>query len=111
MVGIVNTFFYKGFGFNFNLDVRKGGDVFNGNEMFLFRQGLSARGLDRTVPYIFKGVLRDGAENGEKPTTNTIQVTPQTRSGLLHRFFRRRLCRTRHQLVAYPRRDIELYFP
>lgn len=80
MVGIVNTFNYKGLGFNFNLDVRKGGDVFNGNEMFLFRQGLSARGLDRTVPYTFNGVLRDGAENSEKPTTNTIQVTPQTRS-------------------------------
>ncbi len=80
MVGIVNTFSWKGIGLNFNLDIRKGGDVFNGNEMFLFRQGASSRNLDRTVPYVFKGVLRDGGENTEKPTINNIQVTPQTRS-------------------------------
>jgi hypothetical protein len=79
-IGLINTFKWKGLSFNFNVDVRKGGDVFNANEMFLFRQGLSSRNLDRTVPYIFKGVLRDGSENTEKPTANNIQVTPQTRS-------------------------------
>jgi hypothetical protein len=86
MVGIVNTFNYKGLGFNFNLDVRKGGDVFNGNEMFLFRQGLSKRNLDRNTPYIFNGVLRDGGENTEKPTVNTIQLTPQTRTDFFSGF-------------------------
>ena len=86
MLGIVNSFNWKGLGFNFNLDIRKGGDVFNGNEMFLFRQGLSTRFLDRTTPYVFNGILRDGAENSEKATANTIQITPQTRSDFFSAF-------------------------
>jgi TonB-linked SusC/RagA family outer membrane protein len=79
-VGILNSFTWRGLGFRFNLDLRKGGDVFNGNELYLFRIGLSNRFLDRTRPYTFKGVLRDGKENSDAPTTNTIQITPQTRS-------------------------------
>ena len=85
-IGIVNTFNWKGIGFNFNLDLRKGGDVFNGNEMFLFQRGLSTRIPDRSKPYIFKGVYRDGLENSEKATVNTIQITPQTRSDFFTAF-------------------------
>jgi TonB-linked SusC/RagA family outer membrane protein len=78
-MGIINRVTIKGFTLNFNIDLRKGGDVFNGNELSLFRGGLSTRILDRTQPYTFKGVLRDGKEN-TTPTVNTIQITPQTRS-------------------------------
>ena len=80
MVGIINRFTYKNLGLSFNLDVRKGGDVFNGNEYYLFVNGLSKRYLDRETPVTFKGVLRDGKENTSNPTANDIQVTPQTRS-------------------------------
>jgi hypothetical protein len=78
-LGIINRFTIKNLTVNFNIDLRKGGDVFNGNEYFLFRSGLSTRVIDRTQPYTFKGVLRDGKEN-TTPTVNTIQITPQTRS-------------------------------
>ena len=79
-VGLINTFTWKGLSLRFNLDFRKGGDVFNGNELYLFSAGLSTRLLDRTQPYTFKGVLRDGKENSDAPTINTSQITPQTRS-------------------------------
>jgi hypothetical protein len=50
--------------------------VFNGNELFLTRYGLSARTLDRLTPVVVPGVLKDGNENTATPTKNTIQVTP-----------------------------------
>jgi TonB-linked SusC/RagA family outer membrane protein len=78
-MGITNQFRYKDFNLSFLLDIRVGGDVFNGNEMFLFRNGLSTKTIDRESPYIFPGVIRDGRENTSNPTPNTIQVIPQTR--------------------------------
>jgi TonB dependent receptor len=79
-MGFQNSFRYKNWSLSVLLDIRRGGDVFNGNEMYLFRNGLSTRVLDRNTPYVFQGVLRDGRENSESPTPNTIQVTPQFRS-------------------------------
>ncbi|MFZ6012251.1 MAG: TonB-dependent receptor domain-containing protein, partial [Bacteroidota bacterium] len=77
-IGLTNTLAYKNLSLSFLLDLRKGGDVFNGNEMYLYRNGLSKRSLDRETPVVFNGVLRDGNENTETPTANTIQVTPYT---------------------------------
>ncbi|MFM8449912.1 MAG: SusC/RagA family TonB-linked outer membrane protein [Haliscomenobacter sp.] len=85
-LGLTNQFAIGNFNFSFLLDIRKGGDVFNGTEMFLFRNGLSTRMGDRNQPYIFNGVLRDGRENSESPTVNAIQVTPQTRSDFFSAF-------------------------
>ncbi|TAF94580.1 MAG: SusC/RagA family TonB-linked outer membrane protein [Cytophagia bacterium] len=79
-LGFQNTISYKSWSLSVLLDIRKGGDVFNGNEMFMFRSGLSTRVLDRSTPYTFQGVLRDGRENSDTPTPNTIQITPQFRS-------------------------------
>ena len=75
-IGLGNHFAYKNFDLNFLFDIRKGGDVFNGNELFLTRYGLSARTKDRLTPVIVPGVLKDGKENSATPTANTIQVTP-----------------------------------
>jgi hypothetical protein len=75
-IGLTNQFSYKALTLSFLLDIRKGGDVWNGNEMYLFRNGLSMQMLDRETPRIIKGVLRDGNENTETPTQNTIEVTP-----------------------------------
>ncbi|MES2518371.1 MAG: SusC/RagA family TonB-linked outer membrane protein [Bacteroidota bacterium] len=77
-IGLRNSFTYKGFTLSFLLDIRKGGDVFNGNAMWLYERGLSPKTLDRNSPVVFKGVLRDGYENSATPTTNTVQVTPST---------------------------------
>jgi hypothetical protein len=75
-IGFGNHFSYKDFDLSFLFDIRKGGDVFNGNELFLTRYGLSARTLDRMTPVIVPGVLKDGKENSANPTVNSIQVTP-----------------------------------
>lgn len=80
MIGFQNSVRYKDWSLSVLLDIRKGGDVFNGNEMYMFRNGLSTRVLDRSTPYTFQGVLRDGREESDSPTPNTIQVTPQFRS-------------------------------
>jgi hypothetical protein len=75
-IGFGNNFTYKSLNLSFLLDIRKGGDVFNGNELFLTRYGLSTRTLDRMQPRIIPGVLKDGNENSANPTVNTIQVIP-----------------------------------
>lgn len=77
-IGLTNGFKYKNFVLSFLLDIRKGGDVLNSTEMYLVRNGLSIRTLNREQPRIIQGVLRDGEENTETPTTNTIQVIPYT---------------------------------
>ncbi|CCH55053.1 hypothetical protein BN8_04285 [Fibrisoma limi BUZ 3] len=76
VMGFLNSFSYKNFSLNFLLDIRKGGDVYNATESFLYRQGLSMKTLDRETPRIFTGVLKDGLENTDNPTRNTIQVVP-----------------------------------
>ncbi|WP_299390554.1 SusC/RagA family TonB-linked outer membrane protein [uncultured Gelidibacter sp.] len=73
-VGLTNTFRYKNFSLNFLLDFRVGGDVYNATEHYLTTRGLSKRTLDREVPRIVTGVLKDGNENSGNPTTNNIPI-------------------------------------
>lgn len=75
-LGIVNKFRYKDFTLNFLWDTRFGGDVYNllGYRMYVY--GLSEHTLNREEPRVVKGVLRDGLENTDFPTPNTIAVTP-----------------------------------
>jgi len=79
-VGITNTFRYKRLSLNFLIDLRRGGDVFNATEQFLTARGLSERTLDRDVPRVIDGVLRDGKENTANPTRNTIVVIPSVQN-------------------------------
>ncbi len=79
-VGLINKFDYKDFSLSFNLDFRRGGDVFNGNEYYLFLTGGSTRTLDRDRLITITGVLADGLQNTANPTTNTITVNPYFRS-------------------------------
>ncbi|RZM17977.1 MAG: TonB-dependent receptor, partial [Pedobacter sp.] len=79
-VGLVNSFTYKNFTFNFNLDFRKGGDVWNGNEYFLYLTGLSKKSENRETPVTITGVLSDGLQNTTNPTRSTITVYPYYRS-------------------------------
>ncbi|MGH7469783.1 MAG: SusC/RagA family TonB-linked outer membrane protein [Longimicrobiales bacterium] len=76
LVGLSNTVRYKRFSLSALLEFRKGGDVLNGTEWWLTQRGLSTRTLDRWEPRVVKGVLRDGLENTENPTRNTIVVVP-----------------------------------
>ncbi|HYH16481.1 MAG TPA: SusC/RagA family TonB-linked outer membrane protein [Flavisolibacter sp.] len=80
-VGFVNSFtFLSNWNLSFNLDIRKGGDIWNGTEYYLYTRGLSTRTLDRETPRIIKGVLQDGLENTANPTPNTIVINPLFRS-------------------------------
>lgn len=77
VIGLVNEFRIFGqLGVSFLLDIRKGGDIFNGNEMFLYRNGLSTRTLDRETPIVYKGVVKDGMEESDNPTQNTKEIIP-----------------------------------
>lgn len=75
-IGLTNSFTYKNFGLSFLLDIRKGGDIYNATDNYLYARGLSVRSLDREVPRIINGVLRDGLENSANPTRNNIVVVP-----------------------------------
>jgi len=77
VVGLVNEFtFAKNLRLSFLLDFRVGGDIFNGNELFLVRNGLSTSTLNRDEPFIFPGVVRDGNEESATPTVNTKEIIP-----------------------------------
>ncbi len=80
-VGLINSFTFKNFNLNFNIDMRKGGDVFNANEMMLYVNGLSTKTIDREKPRVIAGVLKDGLENSGTPTANNIAITPYYTSG------------------------------
>ncbi|MDH5380591.1 MAG: SusC/RagA family TonB-linked outer membrane protein, partial [Cyclobacteriaceae bacterium] len=84
MIGLTNSFKYKNFNVTFLLDIRKGGDVYNGNELYLYRKGLSTLNLDRETPVTFTGVLKDGNENSANPTMNTIEIIPYSEGSIFY---------------------------
>ncbi len=75
-LGWVNNIKYKNWSLNFLWDLRVGGDIFNGTDMYLTLQGISKRTDDRYTPRIINGVLNDGLQNSAAPTRNTIVVIP-----------------------------------
>jgi TonB-linked SusC/RagA family outer membrane protein len=81
-LGISNTFTYKNITFSCLLDIKAGGDILNANEIWMTQNGVSLRTLDREVPRIYPGVLRDGLENTSNPTPNTISVLPHFQSSI-----------------------------
>jgi ferric enterobactin receptor len=80
-MGFINQFTYKSWSLSFVMDVRKGGAIFNGNDLYLLVTGLSPRTIDRETPRVIEGVLRDGLENTKNPTRNTISVIPYYSNG------------------------------
>ncbi|MBX9785030.1 MAG: SusC/RagA family TonB-linked outer membrane protein [Chitinophagaceae bacterium] len=74
--GILNSFRYKNFSVSFLWNLKVGGDIFNGTDMFLTTRGRSIRTADRLTPRAVNGVLADGLENSAAPTRNNISVIP-----------------------------------
>jgi outer membrane receptor protein involved in Fe transport len=70
-LGLNNTFRYKNLELSFLVDIRKGGDVINGNEWELVRSGLSKQTEDRGKPVVFDGVVKNPDGTYSK---NTKQV-------------------------------------
>jgi TonB-linked SusC/RagA family outer membrane protein len=79
-LGTVNSLRYKNWRLNMVWDLKIGGDVFNGTEMYLTNIGKSLRTIDRETPRVINGVLKDGKENTDNPTINTISVIPYYQS-------------------------------
>ena len=80
-IGFVNSFtIMQNLTLSFNLDIRKGGDVFNGNEAMMILTGTSVKTLDRLQPRVIDGVLADGLQNTQTPTKNNITIVPYYRN-------------------------------
>ncbi len=75
--GWLNNFRWKNWRLSMLWDLKVGGDVFNGTNMFLTRIGKSKLTADRDVPRVIDGVLNDGLQNSANPTINTIVVIPK----------------------------------
>ncbi len=77
LLGFRNTFSYRGFTLSFLLDIREGGDVYNGTKGVLNNFGVGAETADRNERVIFDGVIGQVEDDGSiVPTTrpNTIEV-------------------------------------
>ncbi|RZM28671.1 MAG: SusC/RagA family TonB-linked outer membrane protein [Pedobacter sp.] len=86
-VGVTNSFTYKNFNLSFLFDIRKGGDIYNATEEYLYQRGLSKLSLDRETPRIIQGVFRDGLENTASPTKNNVVVIPYITTSYYSTFF------------------------
>lgn len=86
-VGLTNSFTYKNFNLSFLLDMRKGGDIYNATELYLYARGLSKLSLDREQPRIIDGVFRDGLENTANPTKNNVVVIPYITTSYYSTFY------------------------
>jgi hypothetical protein len=63
LMGIRNTFGYKGVSLSFLWDIRKGGDVANVTGNWMNAQGIPKNSEDRGHQVIFRGVMEDGTPN------------------------------------------------
>lgn len=80
-LGINNSIKYKNWTVNMLWEAKVGGDIFNGNELFLTTIGRSNLTATREYSQVFNGVLRDGLENTANPTKNNIAVLPYLNQG------------------------------
>jgi len=69
MLGIRNSFSYKGFNMSFLFDIRQGGDVYNGTRNVMNSMGTSKYTENRDEDYVFPGVNVDTG----KPNTVVIK--------------------------------------
>ncbi|ATL48036.1 SusC/RagA family protein [Chitinophaga caeni] len=76
LLGITNSFAYKGFTFSFLVDARFGGEIFSGSQSVLQYNGLAAETVKGGARdnFVVGGVVSDGSGGY---TTNTEEVTPQ----------------------------------
>ena len=75
-LGTLNRFRYKDWSLSFLWDLRVGGDVFNGTNMYLTTLGKSVKTADRLTPRVTTAIVQNGLENTANATANTILVTP-----------------------------------
>lgn len=71
LLGFRNTFTYKDFTLSFLLDIREGGDVYNGTSGVLNNFGVGKETLDRNEVVVFEGVLGETDADGNVTATST----------------------------------------
>lgn len=76
ILGLTNTFEYKRFRLSCLLDIRVGGDVFNGTKAYMTSRGASDLTSDRGRQFIVDGVVETGTDEGGNPVyeKNTTPV-------------------------------------
>jgi TonB-linked SusC/RagA family outer membrane protein len=74
LIGLNNSFRYKNVELSFLVDIRKGGDVINGNEWELVRSGLSKQTEERGKQVVFDGVVRNPDGSFSK-NTRPVELT------------------------------------
>ncbi|MEP6951278.1 MAG: SusC/RagA family TonB-linked outer membrane protein [Ginsengibacter sp.] len=62
---VVSSLTYKGFSFGFQVDVRDGGDVYNGTRGALANKGTAGETSNRGTPVTFKGLLGHLSSTGQ----------------------------------------------
>lgn len=85
LMGITNSVSYKGFNFNFLIDIRQGGDQYSRNIADLRRNGVAKEtaeyprflgdNVTLNTPYLFEGVYDVDTPNAGQP--NTTRITAQ----------------------------------
>ena len=73
-LGLNNSFRYKNAELSFLVDIRKGGDVINGNEWELVRSGLSKQTEERGKLVVFDGVVKN-ADGSYSQNTKQVELT------------------------------------
>ncbi len=109
-LGTINRFRYKDWNLSFLWDLRVGGDVFNGTNMYLTTLGKSYKTADRLTPRVIQGVLANGLENTATPTPNTIAVTPYYNNAYYSSTNMPEEDYMEHDINAFRLRDISLSY-
>lgn len=69
MMNINNSLTYRDFSFSFLIDIRQGGDVWNGTWSTLTSRGRTEETLDRERSYVIPGVYASGSNAGQRNET------------------------------------------
>ncbi len=72
LMNISNNFSWKGFNFSFLIDIRNGGDIWDGTNARLNAIGISAASADRTSTYIIKGEVAPGYTGAGSANTTAV---------------------------------------
>jgi TonB-linked SusC/RagA family outer membrane protein len=94
--GLNNSFTYKNFNLSFLLDLRLGGDIYNGTEYYLTQAGLSERTLNRES-VTFTGVINTGTDAApvyqdqtityDANQTYTVNGTPRSGKYMIQQYW------------------------
>ncbi|MEI8278610.1 MAG: SusC/RagA family TonB-linked outer membrane protein [Bacteroidota bacterium] len=75
LLGITSSLTYKNFNFSFLIDIKQGGDIWNGTWARLNRIGMSDASADREKTYVIDGVYAPGTPNAGQANTTAVTAS------------------------------------